>query len=420
MRGRVVAVVIGLLAGACSTTHAPAPPPTDGSTPRTLTMQPAVDYVGLRAREPMVVEHPSGTLFVAGYGNESTPTLFKSGDGGASWQPVDVGTQADGALGNSDVDLAVAPDGTLYFASMTYDRKVLEGVRIAIGVSADVGRTWRWSLLSQTRFDDRPWVEVTPDGVAHVIWNDGDGVCHAVSRDRGSTWTELARVHPKGGSSHLAVGPNNEVAVRIVPLSASGNRFDPGVDLIAVSTDHGTSWRKEPAPGERTWVAMDDPRSEQQPRWVEPLAWDARGALYSMWGEGRQLWLARSTDQGRGWTRWPIAQAADQTYFPYLIAQGAGQLAATWFTGPVASLEAHVARIRAADTGAAPELAPAPPFRPDAWRRGQKPGEARARDTAGEYFPVAFLRDGSLGVVTTIQDDQRNRYGFSWWRAVEH
>ena len=200
MRGRVIAVVIGLLAGACSTSHAPAPPRTDGSTPRSLTMQPAVDHVGLRAREPMVVEHPSGTLFVA----------------------------------------------------------------------------------------------------------------------------------------------------------------------------------------------------------------------------GRQLWLARSTDQGRGWTKWPIALAADATYYPYLIAQGAGQLAATWFTGPVASLEAHVARIRAADTGGAPELAPAPAFRPDAWRRGQKPGEARARDTAGEYFPVAFLRDGSLGVVTTIQDDQRNRYGFSWWRAVEH
>jgi hypothetical protein len=116
---------------------------------------------------------------VAGYGNESTPTLFKSGDGGASWQPVEVGTQADGALGNSDVDLAVAPDGTLYFASMTYDRKVLEGVRIAIGVSADVGRTWRWSLLSETRFDDRPWVEATPDGTARDLERYAPVVCNA-------------------------------------------------------------------------------------------------------------------------------------------------------------------------------------------------------------------------------------------------
>ena len=73
------------------------------------------------AREPMLVEHPGGVLFVAGYGmaarptNVETPNLWKSTDGGKAWTRVDVGTAVQGALGNSDVDLAVAGDGTLYF-----------------------------------------------------------------------------------------------------------------------------------------------------------------------------------------------------------------------------------------------------------------------------------------------------------------
>jgi hypothetical protein len=145
------------------------------------------------AREPMIVEHPSGALFVAGYGaldrrtNVETPNLWKSTDGGKTFTRVNVGTTGPGALGNSDVDLAVAADGTLYFVSMTYDNKVNEGVDINIGVSRDVGATWKWTQLSNTRWDDRPWVEVAPDGTAHVIWNDGDGVSHAVSTDRGET-----------------------------------------------------------------------------------------------------------------------------------------------------------------------------------------------------------------------------------------
>jgi hypothetical protein len=143
------------------------------------------------AREPMIVEHPTGALFVAGYGMLNrpspveTPNLWKSADGGKTFSRVDVGTTDQGALGNSDVDLALGPEGTLYFATMTFDNTVNEGININIGVSSDVGATWAWTQLSNTRWDDRPWVEVAPDGTAHVIWNDGDGLSHAVSTDRG-------------------------------------------------------------------------------------------------------------------------------------------------------------------------------------------------------------------------------------------
>jgi hypothetical protein len=37
-------------------------------------------------------------------------------------------------------------------------------------------------------------------------------------------------------------------------------------------------------------------------------------------------------------------------------------------------------------------------------------------DPAGEYLPVAFLRDGSLAVVTPIQNASEGRVGFVWWK----
>src|SRR5438445_11317568 len=113
---------------------------------------------------------------------------------------------------------------------MLYDRAANEGRQIAIGVNRDAGATWSWTTLSKMRFDDRPWVAVAPDGMAHVIGNDGSGDAHATSRDRGVTWRVGARIHAQAGASHLAVGRRGRVAVRIVRLSESGNKFDPGAE----------------------------------------------------------------------------------------------------------------------------------------------------------------------------------------------
>lgn len=57
------------------------------------------------------------------------------------------------------------------------------------------------------------------------------------------------------------------------------------------------------------------------------------------------------------------------------------------------------------------------PFSADSWRFTEKPGARRTGDTAGEYVPIAFLRNGRLAIVSTIQDDQRQRFGFSWRTA---
>jgi hypothetical protein len=321
-----------------------------------------------------------------------------------------VGAPARAAVGNSDVDLAVAPDGTVYFVSMGYDRTAGEGTHVTVGVSSDAGTTWSWTYLSQTHLDDRPWVEVAPDGTAHVIWNDGNGISHAVSTDRGVTWEERSRVHMRGGSSHLAVGPNGEVAVRIAPMSASGNRYDEGVDLIAVSTDGGETWRRRAAPGTRDWGADGQ---GPVPRWVEPLAWDADGSLFHLWSEGREMWLGRSVDHGGTWTTWRIAQSDDLLYFPYLVARGSGELAATWFSVADGPIRVAVMRTASVDSDAAPSVVMSEPLRLESWMESEG---VWIRDPAGEYVPVTYLADGGLAVVTPLQDERTNRFGFTWWR----
>jgi len=372
------------------------------------------------AREPMIVEHPTGALFVAGYGmlnrpsTAETPNLWKSADGGKTFSRVNVGTTDQGALGNSDVDLAVGPDGILYFVTMTFDNKVNQGISINIGVSSDVGATWAWTQLSNTRWDDRPWVEVAPDGTAHVIWNDGEGVSHAVSSDRGKTWVERPRIHPQGGSSHLAVGPNGEVAVRITPVSASSFKRHPDVELIAVSVDGGRTWTKHRAPGERTW-GVPAIRNELLPRWVEPIAWDASGALYSLWTDPTGVHLALSRDRGSTWRQSLVLETKDTTaFFPYLVARGTGELAATWFAARMpgyGSLRAQAARFQVNEDGK-PRNVRIASLEIDVAREAGPP-------TGGEYFPVIFLRNGGLAVVTTIQDRPAKRLGFSYWAIAD-
>ncbi|HYC93314.1 MAG TPA: hypothetical protein VEO54_29175, partial [Thermoanaerobaculia bacterium] len=87
-------------------------------------------------------------------------------------------------------------------------------------------------------------------------------------------------------------------------------------------------------------------------------------------------------------------------FFPYLTARGSGQLAATWFTAStneMKDLQWYAARMDGERV-----LVSAPQSLES--RRPREPNGPLFNDPAGEYLPIAFLRAGTLGVVTPIQN----------------
>lgn len=375
-----------------------------------------VDFLSSLAREPMIAEHPTGTLFLTGYANASkTPQLWKSLDKGKSWIKVNIGSMSEGADGNSDVDLAIDPDGIIYFISMkfseipkntsNFDFSTLKGEHIVIGVSDDVGETWKWTYLSKNDYDDRPWVRIAPDKTAHVVWNDGKGINHATSRDKGQTWQRQPRISSKGGSSHFSIGQQGQLAVRVSPLSASGFQFDEGVDLIRLSLDHGQTWSDVKLPGKRDWYKE---LNKGTPRWVEPIGWDSMNRLYYLWSEGKQLKLGRSKDNGENWQVWEVEQSDQTVYYPYMVVLD-NSIACTWISGFKQSLRHHAAIIELKKGEV--KTIKSDPLELDIWS-----GPGNQLSTGGEYFPLIPLSDGGFAMATAIQNSKEKRLGFTWWR----
>ena len=384
-----------------------------------LVIEERVDFFGSLAREPMIAEHPDGTIFVAGYKNASNePQLWKSHNKGETWAEVNVGTQVEGADGNSDVDLVIDPDGVIYFLTMKFtklpsdmsdfDFSSMKGEHIAVGVSHDIGKSWKWNYLSKNEYDDRPWIAIAPDKTAHIIWNDGKGVHHVISGDKGKTWQTQPLIYPKGGSSHFSIGPLGQLAVRIVPLSASGNQFDDGVDLIRLSFDKGKTWSDLEPPGKREW---NKDMQNGIPRWVEPLAWDDDNGLYSLWSEGKQLKLAKSTDNGKNWQTWVVAENDEIVYYPYMSVQN-NTIAYTWISGFGEQLKHNAGVVKIREDSL--EAFVLEPMELDIWTRFE--GFENQLSTAGEYFPIVQLSDGDFGMATPIQNLKEKRFGFTWWR----
>lgn len=389
------------------------------SQPQALKLQSRVDHIDTLAREPMIVQHPSGALFVSGYPSQVTgrdwtvpPLLWRSEDDGRRWIRADLGSSSDGARGNSDVDMSVAPDGTLYLTSMGFDRDTREGTHVAMGVSTDVGDTWRWQFLSQNRLDDRPWVAVGENGLAHAIWNGSAGVSYTQSSDQGVTWSTPIAIAKSGGSSHLAVGPAGRLAVRVSPIGASANIFDAEADYLLISSDDGVTWTQQAIPAPIEWdPTLTD--ASAVPRWVEPLAWTEDGYLHHVWSEGSVLNYGVSDDLGASWSISTIFTTDGTAFYPFLTSNGSNKLAATWFVKNSQGLSAHLAQLNRRPNARGIEVLKAAPFVPDAWNETT---EQRTLSPAGEYIPVSFLANGGLAVVSPIQNIHDDRWGFTFWR----
>ena len=149
---------------------------------------------------------------------------------------------------------------------------------------------------------------------------------------------------------------------------------------------------------------------------MEPLAWDAKGSLFSLWTTKEGLWLARSQDQGATWTTWRVLAGGDLRFYPYMVARGRGELAASWFSKRGDTLRAHVARLQTSEGDTPPRIAQSEPIPLEVFGSSARKENPAEQETGGEYLALAFLRDGNLALVAPIQHETANRLGFSWWR----
>ncbi|HAA15176.1 MAG TPA: hypothetical protein DCE41_27160 [Cytophagales bacterium] len=384
--------------------------------PTSLSLGDPVEVEGRLAREPMVQQHPNGDLFLSGYSIPS-PFMYRSSDHGRTWTEIDLNLPEDGPVGNSDIDIKIGADGTVYLLQMYFDLEVFEGKLVNIGVGRNNGTDWTWSSISMERFDDRPWLEIDPEGTLHVIWNDGAGVKYARSNDGGITWVRQPLIYPSGGSSHFTSGPNGELIARISPFSASGWVLEEnGPDFMALSLDRGNTWKIKEVPGLRVWNQVFGAFDGLIPRWVEPMAFDAAGDLYYFWSEGTTMHLARSTDLGDTWQSWQVFEGAELAYYQWMIGGAEGELGVSWFTGVNETLKVHAGLIelKEDETGElVPLLTEVTPFDIRAETRPDVDGNIY-KETAGEYIPLIFLENGEMGAVTPIQERDPQVFGFVW------
>lgn len=387
------------------------------SSARGFALSEPVAVLGTRTVEPGIAVAPDGRVYVVGYSFTAAggPVAWRSGDDGVTWERVDVGAPADGAHGNSDVDVAVAPDGTVYIAAMTW---MTVGLAISVGASEDAGESWTWKAVTVDPWADRPFLAVGADNVAHVVWSNARGLHHASSSDRGQSWTEGALAHPTGGTGRIAIAPDGTLAVRVMQLSGPtiapaalpppvfgvayfvGN--DPAADGVSISTDGGASWTFRDIPGNRTPFDRAYQGGDGTFRWAESVTFDADGVLHAGWTEEDRLHLARSRDLGKTWEHRAVAADPEAlAYFPTLLA-GPGRLGATWYTYAEEKTRANVALVR--------------------WPAGAQPSLDRAaydvEAEGGEYFPLAFLADGRLVTANFLPGSTADAAGFEWRREI--
>ena len=142
-----------------------------------------------------------------------------------------------------------------------------------------------------------------------------------------------------------------------------------------------------------------------------------RGTAVLLWTDKKGVRVARSDDRGAHWRTWTLAETRAPAFFPYLVARDSGELAATWFTASTNDahdLQWQAARVEGADAQPRVLFTTQLPLESRRPREGR--GDTLFNDPGGEYLALAFLRDGTLGVVSPIQNRPENRVGFTWWR----
>ncbi|WP_247728676.1 hypothetical protein [Halovivax limisalsi] len=200
------------------------------------------------------------------YGKSSI-RFARSTDGGRSFEVTTVGPKVDETPATRDYhNLAVAPDGKLYVATLQSASATSSGRSIRVMWSTDGGRSWTSSAgdLGVNVDPDspacpccRPALAAGSDGTVYVSWrkvypsDEMDIRDHVVaySTDGGRTWGTPVKFYDHNwhydGCPHSGPDIGLDGDGRLHATWFSGSTDDYGV-YYGVSTDHGRSWPDDP------------------------------------------------------------------------------------------------------------------------------------------------------------------------------
>jgi hypothetical protein len=254
--------------------------------------------------------------------------------------------------------------------------QVLENGRVFVARSVDRGSTWgpRFALnpgVAGGQIVSSPRVATDGRGAWVVVWHGPTGdpprrdndIFFSRSVDDGSTWTVPALLN-----ANAAVDAAHDFHPRVVSNGAGTWLVVWTVQSDALpirqfgfyivrSTDQGATWT---VPGEipfATYGGVDDRDAELatdgKGRWI--MVWHGQGSFGP--GDGSEIFVSRSVDDGLTWTHPPprlLADTAadDEDYDPHVATDGEGTWIATWMVGDELGLiDADIAFVRSLDNG---------------------------------------------------------------------
>ena len=206
-------------------------------------------------------------------------------NGGSTWHDVIMPgwTNITGAKGlfvktgcGGDPVMAFAPDGSLYFAALTYnlDKFPREMSGVAVAKSTDGGLHWAAPKMVSFNaagnfFYDKEWLGVSNDGTVNLTWTKfyqgpkGLGyikspIVISQSKNGGKSWSSVKEVsdaaHPYNQGSSVAMAPNGTLYVSYEGATP-GSGYNQDALVVARSTDGGNSFSNQEVA--RIWDDLD-------------------------------------------------------------------------------------------------------------------------------------------------------------------
>jgi photosystem II stability/assembly factor-like uncharacterized protein len=234
------------------------------------------------------------------YIGASSGGIWKSSDGGTTWEPI-----FDGEPAQSIGALAVAASDPNVVWAGTGEAFVRSNISIGNGAykSTDAGKTWKHMGLDKTGRIGRVAVDPrNPD----VVFVAAMGHCYGPQRDRGvfrtkdggATWEQVLFVDEDTGCFEIAMDPNNPrilfAGMWPLVIRTWGRESGGPNGGIWKSTDGGDSWRR------LTGHGLPDPPIGKVGLAVAPSNSNIVYALIETGSPNRGV-LWRSEDGGENW-----------------------------------------------------------------------------------------------------------------------